>query len=131
MAKKKTGATTNKTGADQSGSSDDGRKRRNGTNGARNGQSPRVAAPAVRAVTKRSRERRANTREQQQQQQQQRQQPSVRSEPSGWAAIVTGTLSPSEVSAVARETAAVADVDSNVSNDSTTALARVRVKTAT
>ena len=119
VAKKKTGATS-KTGADQNGSSDDGKKRRNSTNGAGNGQKSKGGGTGGKsgdkAIATSSGE--GEPREQQQQQQQQRQQPSVRSEPSGWAAIVTGTLSPSEVSAVARETAAVADVDSNVSNDS-------------
>ena len=133
VAKKKTGATTNKTGADQSGSSDDGKKRRNGTNGARNGQKSKGGGTGGKsgdkAIATSSGE--GEPREQQQQQQQQRQQPSVRSEPSGWAAIVTGTLSPSEVSAVARKRRRSRTSIRTFRTTRTTALARVRVKTAT
>ena len=91
VAKKKTGATTNKTGADQSGSSDDGKKRRNGTNGARNGQKSKGGGTGGKSGDKAIARRAARANSEQQQQQQQQRRPSVRSEPSGWAAIVTGT----------------------------------------
>jgi DNA polymerase sigma len=120
VAKKKTTGATNKTGADQSASSDDAKKRRNGANGTRNGQKSKGSGTSgksgEKAIATASGE--GEPQEKQQQQQQQQQQPSVRSEPSGWAAIVTGRLSPNEVSAVSRETAVVTDGDSKDSNDS-------------
>ena len=108
VGKKKSSTNAHRSSVDGSVSSQDGKKRRNGVTGTvRNGSvksekshSGRRASPsrergdAGNAVGKDDTE---SGRDQQHRQQQQHQHQNARSESAGWAAVVTGRVSPSEV----------------------------------